>query len=78
MSETLVKVLATATDLGLLDGDKTHDPSVPVSTLGMDSLEFMELIVAVEDEFNVDLFHSEFPMDPTINDFVAEIEARMK
>lgn len=78
MSETLTKVIALAEDFGLLNRDETHDPSVPISALGMDSLEFMELIVAVEDEFNVDLFHSEFPMDPTMNDFVAEIEARMK
>lgn len=54
------------------------DFSAPISSLGFDSLEFMELIVAAEDEFSVDMFQADFPDDPSLADLVAEIERRIQ
>lgn len=76
MSDTLVKLIALAEDNDLLDREKTHDPDVTLDALGLDGLDEMELIVAVEDFFDVDLFHFESQENPTLRLLAGEIDKR--
>ena len=70
--ETIAKLLAETKDLDVT----TIKPEMTFADLGLDSLDVAELVMNMEDEFNVTIEIS--PALKTVQDVVALVEAQKK
>lgn len=61
-----------------LDRDKVHLESKFVDDLGADSLETVELVMALEDAFNIDIPDEQAQKITTLKEAIAHIEAHIK
>lgn len=52
------------------------DPELPLRACGLDSLEFVDLLCAIEAEFRVRLTIAELTPDLTVRDLLALVAAR--
>lgn len=70
-------VCKAAEDAGILT-QSAPDGSVPLSELGMDSLDAVELMMAVEEEIEgVDLTHFDFESTTTLNSIADEVARQL-
>lgn len=61
-----------------LDRDKVHLDSKFIDDLGADSLETVELVMALEDAFNIDIPDEQAQKITTLKEAIAHIEAHIK
>lgn len=77
-SETFNKVVDIVSDLLDIGPDKKLDESTSVvDDLGADSLEVMELVMKMEEEFGVDMPGEEASKLKTIGDIVKAIDEKL-
>ena len=50
-------------------GQSDYQPDQTLSSLGLDSLDFLEVLMLIEDEVNVDLDEERFKLSMTIQQF---------
>ena len=62
---------------GVSDGNPGEVLSQRLSTLGLDSLDFMELLNAVEEQFAIRIDDDTVSAGTTVADFIAFIEQRV-
>lgn len=53
------------------------EPGTPLHALGLDSMDTVELLCAIHEEFNVRLTESEFPPDQRLSDLAETIANKM-
>jgi acyl carrier protein len=53
------------------------DPDVALRELGLDSMDTVELLCAIHEEFGVSLTQTEFQPDATLHDLAALIAAKL-
>ncbi|MBO4572183.1 MAG: acyl carrier protein [Clostridia bacterium] len=75
MFETIRKALAT--QLGI-DESKITAESKIVEDLGADSLDVVELLMNLEEEYNISVSEDEAAKISTVGDFVALVESKTK
>ncbi len=61
-----------------LDRDKVHLDSKFIDDLGADSLETVELVMALEDAFNIDIPDEQAQKITTLKEAIAHIEAHLQ
>ena len=61
-----------------LDRDKVHLDSKFIDDLGADSLETVELVMALEDAFNIDIPDKQAQKITTLKEAIAHIEAHLQ
>ena len=71
MKEKVVDIIAN--QLGIDRGDVTPEASV-VDDLGADSLDVVELIMALEEEFNLEIPDEEAEKIKSVNDIFSHME----
>lgn len=71
MKEKIVDIIAN--QLGIDRGDVTPEASV-VDDLGADSLDVVELIMALEEEFNLEIPDEEAEKIKSVNDIFSHME----
>ena len=71
MKEKIVDIIAN--QLGIDRGDGTPEASV-VDDLGADSLDVVELIMALEEEFNLEIPDEEAEKIKSVNDIFSHME----
>jgi acyl carrier protein len=72
--ETKVKEII-AEQLGINEEDIAPDSSI-VDDLGADNLDVMELVMALEEEFEVEIDDAEVEKLDTVNDFIELVSQR--
>lgn len=77
MSNTAEKVIDIVVEQFGLDREKVHLDSNFINDLGADSLEIVELIMALEDAFNIDIPDEQAQKITTLKDAIAHIEAHI-
>ena len=75
MSETLDKVKGIVAEHLGVEADKVNDNSAFVDDLGADSLDQVELVMAFEEEFGIEIPDDIAEKIVTVNDAVTHIEA---
>ncbi len=70
--DTVKDILVTQLDL---DADKVTGDSDIAADLGADSLDVVELLMAIEDEFGIEIPDDEIENIKTVDDLVKYIEA---
>lgn len=75
MSETLGKVKAIVAEHLGVEADKVKDDSAFVDDLGADSLDQVELVMAFEEEFGIEIPDDIAEKIVTVKDAVTHIEA---
>lgn len=75
MSETLDKVKAIVAEHLGVEADKVKDNSAFVDDLGADSLDQVELVMAFEEEFGIEIPDDIAEKIVTVTDAVTHIEA---
>jgi len=71
MKEKIVDIIAN--QLGIDRGDVTPEASV-VDDLGADSLDVVELVMALEEEFNLEIPDEEAEKIKSVNDIFSHME----
>lgn len=69
--ETIQKIISTQLEI---DKDKITLESNLTEDLGIDSLDLIDLVMSIEDEFNVEVPDTEFENIKTVGDAVKFIE----
>jgi acyl carrier protein len=75
MKKRIVEIIAT--QLGIDQADVTPEASV-VDDLGADSLDVVELIMALEEEFNVEIPDEEAEKIKNVQDIFTYLESALK
>ena len=75
MKEKIVEIIAN--QLGIDRGDVTPEASV-VDDLGADSLDVVELIMALEEEFNLEIPDEEAEKIKSVKDIFNHMESALK
>ena len=75
MKEKIVEIIAN--QLGIDQGDVTPEASV-VDDLGADSLDVVELIMALEEEFNLEIPDEEAEKIKSVQDIFSHMESALK
>ena len=75
MKEKVVDIIAN--QLGIDRGDVTPESSV-VDDLGADSLDVVELIMALEEEFNLEIPDEEAEKIKSVNDIFSHMESALQ
>ncbi|NIQ91303.1 MAG: acyl carrier protein [Deltaproteobacteria bacterium] len=71
MKDKIVEIIAN--QLGIDHGDVTPEASV-VDDLGADSLDVVELVMALEEEFNLEIPDEEAEKIKSVNDIFSHME----
>lgn len=71
MKDKIVEIIAN--QLGIDHGDVTPEASV-VDDLGADSLDVVELVMALEEEFNLEIPDEEAEKTKSVNDIFSHME----
>ena len=71
MKDKVVEIIAN--QLGIDHGDVTPEASV-VDDLGADSLDVVELVMALEEEFNLEIPDEEAEKIKSVNDIFSHLE----
>ena len=71
MKDKIVEIIAS--QLGIDHGDITPEASV-VDDLGADSLDVVELVMALEEEFNLEIPDEEAEKIKSVNDIFSHLE----
>jgi acyl carrier protein len=74
MSELLSKVKEIISDKLMLDADEVSEASSFVDDLGADSLDTVELIMAFEDEFDIEISDEDAEKISTVGEAIAYLE----
>ena len=74
MSELLSKVKEIISDKLMLDADEVSEASSLVDDLGADSLDTVELIMAFEDEFDIEISDEDAEKISTVGEAIAYLE----
>jgi acyl carrier protein len=74
MSELLSKVKEIISDKLMLDADEVSESSSFVDDLGADSLDTVELIMAFEDEFDIEISDEDAEKISTVGEAIAYLE----
>ena len=61
-----------------VDGDDIQSDAILKDTLGLDSLDYVDLVVSIESNFGVKLVESDFVGIDTFQSFYDLIEAKLK
>jgi len=75
---TLEKVKKLLADQLNIDVEKITENSKVIDELGADSLDVVEMLMTLEDEFNVSVSDEESVTLKTVGDIVKLIESKMK
>ena len=75
--ETIEKVISILSEQLGMDEYEINGNSDFVNDLGMDSLDTVEIIMAVEKEFNLTIQDNEVDGIRTVNDLVKKIEEKL-
>ena len=78
MSEVFDKVKKVVVEQLGVESSKVENSSSFISDLGADSLDTVELVMALEEEFNVEIPDEEAEKIKTVGDAVAYIEEHTK
>lgn len=76
MLEKIIDIIYAQADLNLSDINITADTNLKTD-LEMDSLEAVEIIMAIEDEFNIEIEDDLIDKLSTVGDLVEYIERRV-
>lgn len=75
------KIVALANDFLInefeVDGDEINNDANFKKTLGLDSLDYIDLVVVIESNFGVKLGEKDFKNIVTFNDFYSTIENKI-
>ncbi|MBQ0152932.1 MAG: acyl carrier protein [Chryseobacterium sp.] len=75
------KIVAIANDFLInefeVDGEEIHNDANFKKTLGLDSLDYIDLVVIIESNFGVKLGEADFKSIVTFNDFYKAIEEKI-
>lgn len=75
------KIVALANDFLInefeVDGDEINNDANFKKTLGLDSLDYIDLVVVIESHFGVKLGEKDFKNIVTFNDFYSAIENKI-
>jgi len=74
MSELLSRVKEIISDKLMINADEVNEASSFVDDLGADSLDTVELIMAFEDEFNVEISDEDAEKISTVGEAIAYLE----
>ncbi|MEE9121912.1 MAG: acyl carrier protein [Syntrophobacteria bacterium] len=74
MKDRIVEIIAS--QLGIDHGDITPEASV-VDDLGADSLDVVELVMALEEEFNLEIPDEEAEKIKSVNDIFSHMESAL-
>ena len=75
MKDKIVEIIAN--QLGIDHGDVTPEASV-VDDLGADSLDVVELVMALEEEFNLEIPDEEAEKIKSVNDIFSHMESALQ
>ena len=75
MKDKVVEIIAN--QLGIDHGDVTPEASV-VDDLGADSLDVVELVMALEEEFNLEIPDEEAEKIKSVNDIFSHMESALQ
>ncbi len=75
MKDKIVDIIAN--QLGIDHGDVTPEASV-VDDLGADSLDVVELVMALEEEFNLEIPDEEAEKIKSVNDIFSHMESALQ
>jgi len=75
MKDKIVEIISN--QLGIDHGDVTPEASV-VDDLGADSLDVVELVMALEEEFNLEIPDEEAEKIKSVNDIFSHMESALQ
>ena len=78
MSDTIDKIAAVLADQLSIDKDSITESSKIVEDLGADSLDVVELLMTLEDTYNVKVSDDEATGISTVGDIAALLEGKIK
>ena len=77
MSDVLERVKKIVVENLEVDGDKVTEPASFIDDLGADSLDLVELVMAFEEEFNIEIPDDVQENIRTVGDAVSHIKAHV-
>ncbi len=77
MSDVLDRVKKIVVENLDVDGDKVTEPASFIDDLGADSLDLVELVMAFEEEFNIEIPDDVQESIRTVGDAVSHIKAHV-
>ncbi len=76
--EIVKKIIAFLVDEFEVDEDEVHPDAILKDTLGLDSLDYVDLVVSVESTFGVKLVEADFAGVASFQSFYDLIENKIK